>query len=405
MERNDDPRQNKAMGTDCSGFGNFEMTLAPRPERVVLLHAVISPYKVSLFNQVSHWFPNLHIIYYSVTEKMRSWTVDRADLRHHYTLLNDGNLESHSWIKIAIQVWRELNRLDPDLLIVSEYIYLPYWSGLIWAIFHGKKRLFFSESTEADRPRPWWKEIVKRWFVRRFDAGISQGSQSKAYMAKLGMPEDRITVKGYSTDNEFYAKGAETARANRMELSAQWGVSEFNILFVGRFAPEKNLIALIEAYEQLVGRHPKLGLVMVGNGPLQDSIRSELKSRHLDRAVVIPFLQKQDIPLIYGLSDVFVLPSISEPWGLVVNEAMATGLPVVVSSKAGSSHDLVRHGTNGYVVDPLNPKEISEAIDRLVSNPELRQKMGEAAVASVAEFTSEKSAERMALAMAGCIDL
>ena len=381
------------------------MTMAPRSEKVVLLHTVISPYKVTLFNQLSHWFPNLHVMYYSVTEKMRSWTVDRGDLTHHYSLLNEGNLEDHSWIWIAIQVWRELDRLNPDLLIVSEYIYLPYWSGLIWAVVHRKKRLFFSESTEADRPRPWWKEIVKRWFVRRFDAGISQGSQSKAYMAVLGMPEDRITVKGYSTDNHFYARGAATARANRVELSTQWGVSEVNILFVGRFAPEKNLMALIVAYEQLVNRHPNLGLVMVGDGPLQDEFRNELAMRHLDRAVVIPFLQKQDVPTIYGLADVFVLPSISEPWGLVVNEAMAAGLPVVVSSKAGSAHDLVRHGLNGYVVDPMNVGEIVDAIDRLVSDTDLRRRMGAAAIVSVADFTSEKSAERMAVAMAGCIDL
>lgn len=379
--------------------------MAPRPEKVVLLHAVISPYKVTLFNQLSYWFPNLHILYYSVTEKMRSWHVDRNDLHHHYTLLNDGNLEDHSWLHIAIQVWKELNRLNPDLLIVSEYIYLPYWSGLIWAILHRKKRLFFSESTEADRTRHWWKECVKKWFVRRFHAGISQGSQSKAYMAVLGMPENRITVKGYSTDNQFYATGAAAARPHRQRLSAQWGLSEINILFVGRFAPEKNLMVLVDAYEQVARRHSQVGLALVGDGPLQNDIKHELKNRGLNRAVVIPFLQKSELPALYGLADLFVLPSISEPWGLVVNEAMAAGLPVVVSSKAGSAHDLVRDGHNGYVVDPANTDEIEGAIERLVSDPTLRRRMGDAAVDSVAEFTSDKSAERMATAMAGCLDL
>ncbi|NBV83840.1 glycosyltransferase family 1 protein [bacterium] len=372
------------------------MALDPRRDKVVLLHAVISPYKVTLFNQLTTWFPNLHVIYYSVTEKMRSWKVDRDELRHNYTLLNEGNLESHSWLKISIQVWRELNRIQPDLIIISEYIYPPYWSGLIWAIVHQKKRLFFSESTEADRPRLWWKEWIKRWFVRRCHFGIAQGSQSKAYMHRLGMPNDQIVVKD--------ADGANVARKIRSELVLKWKASSLNILFVGRFAPEKNLITLLDAYEQVVKQHADVGLILVGDGPLQSEIQQLISRRQLTRAVIIPFLQKPDLPAIYGISDIFVLPSISEPWGLVVNEAMACGLPIVVSSKAGSAHDLAVHGKNGFIVNPTDVNEIADAIDILISDTELRKQMGVAAVASVAEFTSEKSSERMATAMATCLD-
>ena len=374
-----------------------------RSEKVVILHAVVSPYKVTLFNLLARQFPQLEVLYFSVTEQMRSWTVDMADLHHQHVVLNQGNLEDHSLFKISKQIWTELNRTRPDLVIVSEYIYPPYWIGLLWTILNRKKRIFFNESTAGDRPKVGWKESIKRFFVRWFDAGIAQSSKSRDYMVQLGMPADRVWVKGYSTDIQFYADGAKHARDHADEWRKKWDLLPFNIIFVGRFSPEKNLMTLLAAFEEISGEFSDWGLVLVGDGPDQAAIVQWSQDRQL-RVRVIPFLQKNEVATIYGLGDIFVLPSTSEPWGLVVNEAMAAGLPVIVSDRAGCAHDLVRHGHNGFVFSPDQPAALVEWMRKLMGSTALRQELSHNGVASVSEFSSEKSADRMVAMMERCLD-
>ncbi|NBV41308.1 glycosyltransferase family 1 protein [bacterium] len=367
----------------------------PAEPRVVIVHNIVSPYKVVLFNHLVHLFPELHVLYLASTESIRSWTVPVSDIRHPYTVLAPGSLNDQSKVALSFKVWRELSDKNPSIVVLAEYIHPAYWIALLWCRTHRKRAVFLCESTRDDRPRSAWKERIKQLFVRRCTAGIAQGTNTSHYLNSLGMTPDRIRIKGYSTDNEVYTRGANEARQRRAELQTKYGAAPHNFLFVGRFAPEKNIETLLKAFDSICRDFPDWGLLLVGGGPLETRYREIIEDLTIPRVSVIPFLQKSELPAIYGIADVFVLPSLSEPWGLVVNEAMAASLPVIASQKCGSTADLITHGKTGFSFVPTDPTRLADLMRMLASDPELRRSIGTAAFEKIGEYSSERSAERM----------
>ena len=201
-----------------------------------------------------------------------------------------------------------------------------------------------------------------------------------------------------STAHSAFAceNGAATARSQADSLRNSLGLPERYFLFVGRFAPEKNLVRLLEAYagyRQTAGQSA-WGLVLVGSGPLEKELRAQVEK--LRDVVFAGFQQKDTLPAYFGLASCLVLPSISEPWGLVVNEAMAAGLPVLVSNRCGCVPELVQPGVNGYVCDPLDTEEMARLLGVVSSDTAEAGRMGEASRHIVALYTPETWAQTLA---------
>jgi glycosyltransferase involved in cell wall biosynthesis len=216
----------------------------------------------------------------------------------------------------------------------------------------------------------------------------------------MDFPRDRIWTGYYVVDNQTFATGAASARRNPEGIRRRLGLPERYFLFVGRFAPVKNLPRLLEAYARYrasAGYHA-WGMVLVGSGP-QESMLREL-AQNLPEVVFAGFQQLDTLPTYFGLASSVVLPSISEPWGLVVNEAMAAGLPVLVSHRCGSVSELVRSGLNGYVCDPLNIDGMARLMSVLSSRAVDLDKMGDESRRIVALYTPETWAQTLA----DCID-
>ncbi|NDC82817.1 glycosyltransferase family 1 protein [bacterium] len=363
--------------------------------RLVILQAVTSPYKSWLYHYLSEDFPNLHVVYFSESESIRSWDTSQADYNYNYTILKPGPLESHNPIAISVRLIAELNRLDPEIVIIPEYVYLPYWFGLFWSLFNKKLLIFFSESTAIDNPKKWIKEWIKRQMVSRCHWGIAQGSRSAAYMATLGMNPSNITIKGYSTNNQMYATGADAASVDKASIKLGLGLLEIVILYVGRLAPEKNIPRLLTAFKTIATENLAVSLLIVGNGPLESELHNQVMTENIPRVVFHPFVQSTDVPKFYGIADIFILPSLREPWGLVVNEAMSAGVPVVVSNRAGSAADLISPDT-GIIIDPMDTDEISRSLKFLIDSPSERLRLSENARKKIGHFSSKNSAKRMA---------
>jgi glycosyltransferase involved in cell wall biosynthesis len=168
-------------------------------------------------------------------------------------------------------------------------------------------------------------------------------------------------------------------------------------LYVGRFAPEKNLRMLVQAFS-VASHHAAVegwGLVLVGGGPLEEVLRRDALPMG-DRIRFVAFQQIDGLPAYYGLADALILPSLTEPWGLVVNEAMASGLPVVVSHQCGCVLDLVFPGVNGFVTDPHDPKSLAAALVAIAAEPERRQAYGRESARIIQNFSLETWARSLA---------
>jgi glycosyltransferase involved in cell wall biosynthesis len=168
---------------------------------------------------------------------------------------------------------------------------------------------------------------------------------------------------------------------------------------VGRLVPEKGIFDLLEAYAKLErSLRSEVGLVFGGDGVSRDDLAQQAK-RISPGVVCFPgFVQREDLAGLYALAETLVLPTHSDPWGLVVNEAMACGLPIIVSDVAGCSADLVEDGWNGYIVPSRDSEKLSVAIDSLVRQPELRQQMRLRSSERIRNYSPEACADGLAAA-------
>ena len=254
-----------------------------------------------------------------------------------------------------------------------------------------------SDSTERDLPRHRWREAVKRRIVALHGSAFVAGTRQRDYLVSLGMAADCVRLGFDVVDNEHFAHGADLARRNAVAERARLGLPERYFLAVCRFVPEKNLLRLIEGYGQYRRRARGDGdgawrLVIVGDGPLRQEASQLIGARGLaDDVSLVGFRQYAELPAYYGLAGAFVHASTMEPWGLVVNEAMAAGLPVIVSERCGCVEDLVT-GRNGYRFDPSDAEGLGRLLHHVASAGCEREALAREGRAVIAAWTPDRFA-------------
>jgi len=368
--------------------------------KICCLDPILAPYSIPRFTalQALRRDDTVHVMALGATERIREWQVQKASLGFEYAEAFPGEtVEDIEPQALATRVTGWLDDTDPQAVVIAGYYYPAMRAAARWARQHGRASIFVGDSQWTDRRRIIPREWVKAWWVRRhYDAALVPGERTAAYLTWMGFPRDRIWTGHYVVDNQAFAAGAAAARAEAAVLRVRLGVPERYFLFVGRFATEKNLLGLLEAYARYrtaVGRRV-WGLVLVGGGPLETELRA--RAQELCDVVFARFQQKDTLPAYYGLASCLVLPSVSEPWGLVVNEAMAAGLPLLLSHCCGSVPELLRSGVNGYVCDPLDIDGMARLMGVMSSDAVDVNEMGEASRQIVAQYTPETWAQTLA---------
>ena len=230
-----------------------------------------------------------------------------------------------------------------------------------------------SESNAFDEKRYALAELIKRIVVSSFSAGLAGGQLQREYLVTLGLPRNRVFTGYDVVDNEYFRQKAEEVRSQASEVRMKYGLPRKYFLASARFVPKKNLPVLIRAYvryrrladsgedgQRTTDNRP-WDLVLLGDGPLKADICRLISDFRLHGHVHLPgFIQYGELPGYYALADGFVHASTTEQWGLVVNEAMATGLPVIVSNRCGCVPDLVAEGKNGFTFNPESVEDLSK---------------------------------------------
>jgi glycosyltransferase involved in cell wall biosynthesis len=264
------------------------------------------------------------------------------------------------------RIWSTLDVARPDVLAVAGWGEPGMREAARWGRRRGVPMLLMSDSQYHDERRIWWKEWLKRRYVANFRAGFVAGSPHIDYLVRLGMPRVRINVGYDVVDNDHFARGSDAARADAVRLRVELGLPERYFLTCARFVPKKNLGTLLDAfqiYRRLAGPDA-WGLVLIGDGPLRSLLEAQIARLDLTGHVYLPGFQQYDcLPTYFGLASALVLPSVQEQWGLVVNEALAAGLPVLASRICGCVPDLLGDCPDA-VFDPLDTLGMA---DRMVA--------------------------------------
>jgi glycosyltransferase involved in cell wall biosynthesis len=303
--------------------------------------------------------------------------------------------------RLAIEIWRKLSEIKPAAVLAPGYYNAPALAAALWAKLHGSRSILMSESTREDHRRVWWKEAPKKLLVKLlFDRAVAGGKPHSRYLQELGFPSERIGRCYDVVDNTFYRMIAEEARRNgRPTHFAALGTY---FLYVGRLAPEKNIDGLIRAYAAYREARGGAVLVIVGDGPERATLQRMARESRYAEGIHFEGMKKADeIAMYYAFANCFVLPSVREPWGLVVNEAMAAGLPVIVSRRCGCAEDLVIHNRNGYVFDPEDLDQLRDAMLSFDRNPEKTAIMATQSREIIGEYSPEVWASEVARSVRG----
>jgi glycosyltransferase involved in cell wall biosynthesis len=271
--------------------------------------------------------------------------VDYSFHRYPMKKLYDGCYEDVPTWRMAARLTWEVLRTKCDLVVLPGYHRPEYWAMLAACIVTGKRRAVFCDSTARDRPRRMVTSIPKRLFFSFCDGYFAFGTRSREYLMSLGAKQERIFVpcQAAALPRSFSPQAALPDRLHYRQGNAPV------FLFVGRLSEEKGIGTLLEAFSGITERVPDATLRIVGTGPMGDALRQKVADAGLGASVhFLGSLQDEPLSREYFGATCMVLPSMREPWGLVTNEALSHGCPVIVSESCGCVPELVIDGVTGY---------------------------------------------------------
>jgi glycosyltransferase involved in cell wall biosynthesis len=284
----------------------------------------------------------------------------------------------------------------PDLLI-SLYAQPSYLCGWLIAKLRRVPTAFWCEPT-FDRwvARSRLKEGIKRFVFSRVDMTIGSGQDGRNYAMRYGVAAQRARVLRHAVDIDHFREGRRTCLARRGALRAELGLHGLIFVYVGRLWWGKGLATLLEAFfrVQRAGRHP-VGLLLVGDGPEEESLRHACAAHGIENVHFAGFRSKEELPRFLAAADVFVFPSLGDPYGLSVDEAMASSLPVISTTAAGEIASRIQPGLNGYLVPPEDSPTLAEAMLQFVHSPGLAEEMGQRSRHKLGAWTPERWAEAL----------
>jgi glycosyltransferase involved in cell wall biosynthesis len=359
--------------------------------RVVYWNNIPAPYMVERFNAlVKRRNLDFEAWFSARTESDRSWKVDESQWQFSYRYLPAVELGPS-----ALAFPGPLLRGRAPDVLVSLYAGADFVAGSTLARRRGARIAFWVEVTyDAWVKRRRWKEAVKARILPAADGILTAGDDGRSFARRYGVSDDRIHHVPHVVDFERLARGARLAPGERDRLRAELGVRGVTFVYVGRLWAGKGLTYLLEAFGGLQQRDVgEVSLLLVGDGRDEDELRARARAQGLRNVVFCGFQGDDVLPRLYAASDVFVFPTLGDPFGMVVLEAMACGLPVVATTAAGEISDRVAEGVNGFVVAPGSSDRLLERMTVLARDEGLREAMGTASVRKVTRQSPDAWAE------------
>lgn len=315
-----------------------------------------------------------------------AWKANVENLPYPLATICHQSLQTVKLPELIVQVYRELNRLQPDVLAIAGYANPGMLAALSWIVSHRKAAILISATKEDDAARQTWQEWIKRGLLTQYRAALVGGQPQKRYLLRLGMPAERIFT-GYNV------VGNATFHPDRIR-SLPNPVGKPFFLSVNRFVPKKNLLRLLTAYADYCKQagDEAWHLVLCGDGAQRSEIEQKIKALNLTTQVHLPgFLQLEALLPYYAHAGCLIHASLQEQWGLVVNEAMAAGLPVLLSRTCGCYEDLLIEGINGWGFDPNQADELTQSMLKLTQSD--ARSMGQASLTHIQKFSPDYFAQ------------
>jgi glycosyltransferase involved in cell wall biosynthesis len=359
---------------------------------VVYWTNIPSPYMVEKFNAIERTGRVRFEAWFSArTEADRSWEVEEEAWQFRYRYLRQVVLGGHGFAAPLPLVHGKV----PDLLVTlhAEPAFLAGWA---LARARGTRTVVWIEPTfDTWVTRRRWKEGLKRQIFPRLDGVMTTGRDGNAFASRYGTAEQRIFYLPYFSSFPEFGPACRAAREGRDQRRESLGLRGVTFAYVGRLWSGKGLNYLVDAFAVLQRRSEgEVSLLIAGDGSDEQALRDRCRKEGLKNVVFVGFFQREQLPFLYTAADVFVFPTLGDPFGQVVEEAMSCGLPIISSSAAGEIEDRIEEGVNGFIVPPMNSASLLDRMELLASDPHLRSRMGEASFRRATAYTPDLWVEK-----------
>lgn len=363
--------------------------------RVTVLSELPTPYRWPLFRRLLDR-DDLHVrvLFYARTEADRDWDLDVDGTRgveflpgSVWHVRGRRSLFFH-WNPV---VWRRVHARETDVVVVPGWSMPTSLLAVLACRLRGIPYVLFSE-THTRRQRSWWLRLLRGLVLRPVIGGASAwlatGSLSAEYLVEHGATAERIRRFANTPDVEALARAVEDERERRAETRAQFGLpaDAFVTVHVGRLIGAKDVGTLLGAQARLEARGTMHWLCVVGDGVERAALEQQAVALGLARVRFLGALRPEQLPALWAAVDAFALASVHEPWGVVVNEAMAAGLPVLLSDRVGAAPDLVEPGVNGDRFPAGDDARLAELLRGLADDPDGARAKGRESARIVAEW-------------------
>ena len=355
--------------------GKVSPTLVPsRPQRVMIMWTTFLPYHVA---RIAHLKKRLDQIGYRlIAVEVASNDAlypfsdgSSAALIDYVSCFTKTSYRSLKARQIYDRVYSLLDHLKPDIIFAPA---TPFPSGMAAAKYrleNNSRSILMDDAWEHSDRRGELVRWVKKYIHKNIDGAFIPAPSHVSYFKRMGFERERMVFGVDVVDNAYFAARAAAARAKGDLLRARLGLPRSYFLFVGRMLRVKGISTLLHAYQKYARNSSpnEWGLVCVGEG--EEMMKLEDAARDLPALKVVGIKTGEELCEYYGLASALIMPSDTETWGLVVNEAMASGLPVIVSRGCGCASTLVAEGTNGWSFEAGNATMLAEWMERLSALP------------------------------------
>jgi len=340
------------------------------------------------------WGQSKDTVYDARFGLQRSWDIPLLDGYEHEFVNNTSSRPDSNrfWGIVNPGLAAQLKDEQHDAILV--YRWSLYSHFRILQQFGGRPKLFFRGDSQLQLKQNWLKEQLKKSFLqfvyRKVDKAFYVGQNNKDYYLHVGLGNDQLVYAAHAIDNNRFAMNAEAWEMKALDERAGLGIDHKTIVFLyaGKFYAVKMLDLLIRSFQQLKGEQYRL--LLVGNGE-QENLLKEL-AKEDKRILFQPFRNQSEMPCLYRMGDVFVLPSQSETWGLGVNEAMACSRSAIVSDACGCASELIIERETGFVFRSEDVNDLLQQMKKFNSKTDCEE-MGMKALKHIQQFSLEKVAE------------
>lgn len=351
--------------------------------KVALITNVPAPYRVPTFNRLARKeCIEFRVLFCAERYPDSKWDYGKIEFEHLFLKENFYRKpgDDSEIIHYNPDVFGSLRKFGPDVVITTGFNPTMLYA-VFYTIISRKKHVAMSDGTLCSEQELSWVHKAVRHIVYRYTSVfIGASSQTGNLFRSYSVDERSIFLSPLCVDNEAF--GTNKGKGKKYDL-----------LYCGRFVDRKNPLFVVQVLRKLRDSHGlEPSILFVGSGPLEEMTKKQLVSLRLERFRFQGFVSQSDLPELYASARIFLFPTLMDPWGVVVNEACASGMPVIASPHAGASGELVIDGVNGYVCE-LNADIWAERVAGLLKDEDLYEKFRSGSIRLVAPYTFDAAAE------------